>query len=207
LPAIEEFLPELGRILRDDLQFRAYIILRIFTNLFMMAFPFYIGYATITLGLSSEVAVPNLLAMQTIGSLAGALIYTYIGAKNNLLYIRLAVASGALLPIAALLANVVGPLPLYIGFLISGLAYGSNLFSSFMQWIVDYADADQRPTYVGLANTITAIASLVAPFIGGTIAQHLGYEILFVVSMGLAIMGLYVSVRYMHNTKAKHTEA
>jgi MFS family permease len=76
-----------------------------------------------------------------------------------------------------------------------------------MQWIVDYADADQRPTYVGLANTITAIASLVAPFIGGTIAQHLGYEILFVVSMGLAIMGLYVSVRYMHNTKAKHTEA
>lgn len=201
LPSIQDFLPELGRILRDDLQFRAYIILRILTNLFMMAFPFYIGYATVQLGLSSEIAVPNLLAMQTIGSLGGAMLYTWIGAKNNLLYIRLAILSGVILPLCALLAGIIGPFPLYIGFLVSGLAAGSNLFSCFMHWIVDYADADQRPTYVGLANTITAIASLVAPFIGGSIAQHLGYEPLFIVSMILALMGLYVSVRHMYNTQ------
>jgi len=203
LPSLQEFLPELGRILRDDLQFRAYIILRILTNLFMMAFPFYIGYATVRLGLSSEVAVPNLLAMQTIGTLGGALLYTWVGAKNTLLYIRIAVLCGAILPVCALLAGIVGPFPLYVGFLISGLLAGSNLFACFMNWIVDYADADQRPTYVGLANTITAIASLVAPFIGGTIAQYLGYEPLFIVSMILALMGLFVSLRYMYNTQVE----
>ena len=61
LPTFGEFLPDLGRVLRDDVPFRAFIITRLFTSLFMMAAPFYIGYATVELGLSSQVAVPNLL--------------------------------------------------------------------------------------------------------------------------------------------------
>ena len=66
LPSFGEFLTDLGRVLRDDGQFRAFIITRMFTSLYMMAAPFYIGYATVRLGLSSEVAVPVLLAMQTV---------------------------------------------------------------------------------------------------------------------------------------------
>ena len=72
LPSLGEFLPDLGRVLRDDMPFRAFIILRMFTSLFMMAFPFYIGFATVELGLSSDVAVPMLLAMQTAGTVGGA---------------------------------------------------------------------------------------------------------------------------------------
>jgi hypothetical protein len=60
-------------VLRDDGQFRAFIITRMLTSLFMMAGPFYIGFATESLGLSSDVAVPNLLAMQTIGGVTGLL--------------------------------------------------------------------------------------------------------------------------------------
>ena len=108
LPSFGEFLPDLGRVLRNDGPFRAFILLRILTSLFMMASPFYIGYATVQLGLSSQVAVPVLLAMQTAGGIAGALLYTWIGAHNNMLYIRLAMGSAVLLPICALLSAVVG---------------------------------------------------------------------------------------------------
>ena len=198
IPALREFLPSLGRILRTDGPFRAIIITRMLTTLFAMAGPFYIGFATVQLGLSSTVAVPTLLAMQTIGSVSGAFIYTWLGARNNVLYIRLALGGAALLPICALLATIVGPLPLYFGFLLSGLAL-SNLFLSYQNWVVTYATPDQRPTYAGLFNTISAVISLAAPFIAGTIAQEIGYEALFLVAIAMAGCALYVTLRYIRS--------
>jgi MFS family permease len=204
LPSFGEFLPDLGRVLRDDVPFRAFIITRMFTSLFMMAAPFYIGYATVQLGLLSEVAVPVLLAMQTVGSVAGALAYTWLGARSNLLYIRLALGGAALLPICALLAGMVGPLPLYFGFLVSGLAT-SNLLPGYLNWVVGYANPDQRPIYVGLSNTVAAVISLIAPFIGGTIAQNLGYRLLFAVSLVMALSALFVTLRFLRNTRMGET--
>lgn len=197
VPTFGEFLPDLGRLLRDDGPFRAFVVVRFGTNLFMMAAPFYIGYATVELGLSSNVAVPVLVAMQTIGGLAGALVYTWLGERNNLLYIRLALGAAALLPISALLAGWLGPLMLYIGFLVSGLANGSNLFAGYLNWVVGYAHADQRPLYVGLSNTVSALVSLMTPIIGGTIAQQLGYRTLFAVSLVMALGTLFVTLRFL----------
>jgi MFS family permease len=202
VPALGEFLPELGRVLRQDVPFRAIVITRVLTSLFAMAGPFYIGFATIQLGLSSDVAVPNLIAMQTIGSITGALVYTWLGARNNLLYLRLALGGAALLPISALLSTLVGPLPLYIGFLVSGLAL-SNLFFGYQNWLVSYASPDKRPVYVGLFNTIAALISMIAPFIAGTIAERLGYEALFVTAVAMALSALTVTLRYIHNPRTE----
>lgn len=198
LPALSEFLPDLGRVLRTDRAFRGIIITRMLTTLFAMAGPFYIGFATQQLGLSSDVAIPTLLAMQTIGGVGGALLYTWIGARNNLLFIRMALVGAAFLPISALLASQVGPLPLYAGFLMSGLTL-SNLFLSYQNYVITHATADRRPIYAGLFNTIAAVTSLTAPFIAGTITQQLGYEVLFVVALMMAFLALFVALRYLQN--------
>ncbi|MCB8925190.1 MAG: MFS transporter [Ardenticatenaceae bacterium] len=204
-PTMAEFLPQLGELLRDDMPFRAYIVARMFTNLFMMAAPFYIGFATVDLGLSSEVVVPVLLAMQTAGSVIGALIYSWLGARNNALYIHVSLASSALLPICALLAGSVGPWLLYVGFLVSGLAAGANLFMVFLNWLVGYAEPDKLPVYAGLSNTVTAVASFVTPFIAGPIAQNWGYRPLFVLSLLMAFCALYVTLRYFPKVEAAAT--
>jgi MFS family permease len=204
IPSFGEFFPALGRVLRDDLPFRSFIITRMFTSLFMMAAPFYIGYATVELGLSSQVAVPVLLAMQTIGSVTGALAYTWLGARSNLLYIRVALGGATVLPISALLAGVVGPFPLYFGFLVSGLVT-SNLLSGYLNWIVGYADSEQRPIYVGLANTVTALISLIAPFIAGTIVQTLGYRPLFAVALVMVLSALFMALRFLKNRRVEET--
>lgn len=204
LPALGEFLPELLHVLRADGAFRAFIIARMFTSLFMMAAPFYIGYATVQLGLSSEVAVPVLLAMQTAGSIVGALVFTWLGARSNLLFIRLALGGSALLPICALLAGMVGPLPLYLGFFVSGLAT-TDLAFGFLNWVVGYAEADHRPLYVGLSNTVAAVVSLIAPFISGTIVQSLGYRPLFVVALVMALSALFVALRFLRDPEPRAT--
>lgn len=202
LPSFGEFIPDLGRLLRDDVPFRAFIILRILSSMFLMAAPFYVGYATVQLGLSSEVAVPVLLAMQIIGGLAGALLYTWLGARNNLLYLRLALGGAILLPICALLAGIVGPWLLYFGFLVSGLATNGNLFSGYVNWVVSYAHADRRPVYVGLSNTVAAVISLIVPFISGTIVQNLGYRPLFALSLVMAFSAWFVTLRFLSDAPA-----
>jgi len=202
-PSLRVFLPSLGRLLRTDGPFRAILITRLLTSLFAMAGPFYIGFATTQLGLSSTVAVPTLLAMQTIGAISGALLYTWIGARNNLLFIRLALLGGAFLPISALIASVVGPFPLYLGFLMSGLTL-SNLFISFQNWVITHAAHDQRPVYAGLFNTVAAVVSLLAPFIAGTIAQFLGYQTLFVVALAMVLTALFVTLRFVHGEHVPH---
>jgi MFS family permease len=201
VPSFREFLPDLGRVLRDDGSFRAFIIIRIFTSMFMMAYPFYIGYATVGLGLSSQVAVPILLTTQTAGAIVGAIVYTWLGARNNLLFMRLALCGAALLPICALLSIVVGPVPLYLGFLVSGLATSGNLLSSYLNWVVGYAPPERRPIYVGLQNTVSAVASFIAPLIGGTIAQSFGYPPLFAVSLAMALVTLFMTVRFLRNKR------
>jgi MFS family permease len=206
IPSMAEFLPSLGHVLRTDIQFRAMIITRMFTSLFTMASPFYIGFATVQLGLSSKIAVPTLLAMQTIGSISGALIYTWLGARNNVLFVRLALAGASLLPVSALLASRVGPFPLYLGFLISGITL-SNLFSGFQNWVITYPSADQRPVYAGLFNTVTAIVSLIAPFIGGTIAQQTSYETLFVVALVMVLIALFITLRYLDGSHHQESAA
>jgi MFS family permease len=200
IASLGEFLPMLGRVLRTDAPFRAMLITRMLTSLFAMASPFYIGFATVRLGLSSTVAVPTLLAMQTVGSICGALLYSWLGARNNLLFIRLALVAAAFLPVSALLASVIGPFPLYIGFLISGLTL-SNLFAGYQNWVITYATADQRPIYAGLFNTISAVISLIAPLIGGTIAQEIGYEALFCVALLMVLAALFVTLRYVRKPK------
>ena len=204
-PSFREFLPQLRHVLRTDVPYRAMLITRMLTSLFAMAGPFYIGFATLQLNLSSDVAVPTLLAMQTIGTVIGSAVYTWLGARNNLLYIRLALAGGSFLPISALLATVVGPLPLYLGFLISGITL-SNLFFSYLNWVVTYALPDQRPVYAGLFNTIAAVISLIAPIIAGTIAQNIGYEALFIVAIVMVYSALFVTLRYVPNVQAPNVE-
>jgi MFS family permease len=205
LPALSEFVPNLGRVLQADHQFRAFIIVRIFTSLFMMAGPFYIGYATVKLGLASEVAVPVLLAMQTIGSIVGALVYIKLGAHHNLLYVRLCLAGSALVPVCALLAGVTGPWMLYLGFLLSGLATSELLFG-FQNWVVEYTHPNELPLYIGLSNTVAAIVSLIAPFIAGSIAQYSGYEMLFVVSFLMTLVAVWVALYSIHKPQNKLIE-
>jgi MFS family permease len=116
-----------------------------------------------------------------------------------LLSIRLALSGLVLLPICALLAGMAGPLFLYFGFLMSGLAT-SIWNSSYLNWIVGYAKSERRATYVGLSNTLAAVTTLSAPFIGGTIVQTAGYRPLFAVSLVMALSALFVTLRFLRNS-------
>jgi MFS family permease len=202
-PPPSEYIGLLGRLVREDEPFRRFLGSKLLLDLHLMALPFYIGFATEQLGLASEVAVPTLLRVQVIGSLGGALLYTWLGARNNVLFLKLAVGAAMLLPTAALSAVLAGPIPLYAGFVMSGVITTSLGFS-YTNWFITYAPPDNRPMQIGLANTLGAVASIIAPVVGGLITASVGYEPLFVISGVLAATGLAVIFRERQPSEWSH---
>lgn len=196
IPTLQEYLPNLGRVLRDDGPFRAVIIARVLLAFFTLAGPFYIGFATEEIGMSSDAAVSRLMLMQTLGSVGGSLFFSRYGDRHSLELIRGALAVGLLLPALALVASVVGPAPLYVGFFAFGVMNGCLMFS-FINWIIVYTTAEQRPVYSGLFNSVSAVGLLVAPLTGGVVVQNLGYEAAFVIALAMIALALYVALRHI----------
>lgn len=193
-PSMRDYLPQLGRVLRTDHPFRAVIIARVLLSLATLAGPFYIGFATEQLGMSSDIAVSNLLLMQTLGSVAGSLALSWMGDRQIVLFIRLVITMALLQPALALLASAVGPAPLYLAYVMAGVVIGS-LNLSLTNWVVMYASPDQRPIYAGLFNSAAAVTLIVAPLMGGTIVELLGYEVVFVMAFVIVSAALGVVLR------------
>lgn len=182
VPPLGEYLPGLVRVLRRDAPFRAVVIARVLVALATLAAPFYIGFATERLGLSSDVAVSRLLLMQTLGSVLGALAFSRFGEGHSLLFMEGALIFAITQPVLALLASAVGPVPLYVAFLMNGVALGC-LGISFINWVILYATPEQRPVYAGLFNSMSAVGLLAAPLIGGALVELVGYEAAFVAAL------------------------
>ncbi len=194
VPTLRDYLPQLGHVLRTDAPYRTMITARVLATLYALAGPFYIGFATEQLKLSSDVAVSNMLLMQTLGSVGSALIYSWWGDRRSLTFIRVALFIGVLQPVLALIASAAGPVPLYGAFLASGVVSGM-LGISFLNWVISYATPDQRPVYSGLFNTMSAIGFLFAPLIGGVLVELLGYEAAFIAALVMIGGALVVSLQ------------
>ncbi len=204
VPPMREYLPELAHVLRRDHAFRAIVITRVFTTLFTLAGPFYVGFATEQLDLSSEDAVPTLLFMFTLGSVSASLVYSRYGDRRNMLFIRFALMMGLLTPALALVASVTGPAALYAAFLVSGVSAGT-LYLSFINWVISHATPEQRPIYSGLFNSVSAVGLLIAPLVGGLIVQNAGYEAAFAAALAMMACALFVSLRYASDARPAHT--
>ena len=59
---------------------------------------------------------------------------------------------------------------------------------------LEFGKESERPTYVGMANTLVAPAAIIAPLIGGLLADAFGYGTTFVTS---AVLALVASIMLM----------
>ena len=58
--------------------------------------------------------------------------------------------------------------------------------------LLDIAPAAERPTYIGFLNTVLGLATLV-PIIGGSLVDRIGFEPVFALAAGLAVLAFGVS--------------
>jgi len=105
------------------------------------------------------------------------------GHKVALVLGGLAAASGYV--IAGLAAL---PLLYYLVFVLLGV-YFSSTFVSGLMIVLEFTGPEQRPTYVGITNSIIGTINVVIPLLGGWLAT-ISYGYLFALSAAAGLLGV-----------------
>ncbi len=184
---LRAYFARLPVLLRRDANFRAFLIARPVTALGTMAISFYIVYAASRFGLSGA-SVGGLTATSALSQglmyLAWGLIADRFGHK---IVLCLGAASMGLAALSVLLSGALAGV--YVAFALMGAALAAEMISG-TSILLEFAPEADRPTYVGLSNTLVAPFRILAPIIGGALAGVLGYGVLFAVAAVVSVVGV-----------------
>ena len=190
-------------IMRGNANYRWFIISRMLTRVGQIAEPFYIIYAIEALRLPADVAGVY-LAVRAISGALSNLLWSRISERQGTR--RLILLTSALFVLAPALA-LAGPaissalglgstgLLIAIGlvFLVAGVANDGNGISG-NTYLLEIVPEDERPTYIGLANTTLGLVTFL-PVLGGWLVANVGYSGTFGLGVAFALLGLASSFR------------
>ncbi len=178
------FWSNLGTILKRDANFRWFLVSRMLSQLSLVAFSFYTVYVVRYHGLSEvEVGVMTAVLMG-VQTLANPLVGWIGDHMSQRAAFEIGIGAAALSATVAWLA----PLPVwfYLAFSLAGVA-NAALWTVSLAMTLKFGREVDRPVYIGLSNTLVAPATILAPLLGGILADRLGYPAAFQAS---AIGGL-----------------
>jgi len=183
----------LPALVRADRNFARYLLATALITAAGMGASFYTVDAKRTLHLSDAAAgiyAVVLLATSTVGNVLWGYAGDRYGHKRVVEggAVCTGLAGGLALLARDSSAGVVGYVLVFalVGLATSGIQLAGLTFA------VDFAPAEQRPTYVGLANLAAAPFSFIAPLAGGVIANTAGYPAVFALTTGLALAGTLI---------------
>ena len=183
-PNQSDFRLKLLGILKNDLSFRSFLLVRMLSQLSVMGFAFYTVYAVQYLGMSE----------MSIGIMTGVLLATQIIANPVMGWIgdhwsyrrimELGLISATFSALIAWLAPSL--ISFYLVFILAGIA-NVAIWTIALAMVQEYGNQADRPAYIGLANTLIAPFTILAPFLGGWLADSFSYTAAFFAS---AIFGI-----------------
>ncbi len=180
-----DYLRSLPEILRKDRNFRMYLLSQIIFSLSGMATGFLVVYTVKTWNLPDAKASSFTIALQ-IGLALANLFFGFLSdRKGHKLSLEICMALSFLSIILAILAP--SPVWFFPVFFLRGAVYG-GAFISGISITYEFTDAENRPTYIGLANTIPGVAGGIAPLIGGWLAGAISYQVMFILSAVIGVI-------------------
>ena len=178
------FFRDLPSVLRDDREFRQFMIASIIMTPGTMPVGFFAAYALRELQVDgSYVGIFSvvMVAGQVVGALVNGLLSDRYGNKLVL------AGSGVATSIACLGALIAPTGPWFVPvYLFVGITVGYELMAR-MNIAAEYSPVEKRSTYVGLMNAMLA-PFYVSGLLGGLIADTLGFGALFI--LGLSLLGV-----------------
>jgi MFS family permease len=161
-----------------------------------IAAPFYVIHGLSGLGFPTA-SVGFFTSVQLVGGVFSALLLGVMGERRGTRSVmRLWGWVALFAPVIAVAAPFIGQaLPgtvMYVYaavFIVVGMQGNANM-AGFLNWVLEWSPASDRPFYIGVANTLTGV-SLVMPLIGGWILQGTGsYLTLFIAAMAGPVIAL-----------------
>ena len=173
------------RILQHDRNFNWFLCARVLSQFATMGFSFYIVYALRRFHMDEITAgylTAALTITQTVANVGMGWLGDRIGHRTMLI---LGAGAAALSSLLAWFATSLAWF--YPIFILSGLT-NVSIWTIGMTMTVDFSSESERPFYIGLAQTLTAPATIIAPLLGGWIADTIGFIPTFGLSTVLSIV-------------------
>ena len=173
------------KILSKDSNFNWFLVARFLSQFATMGFSFYIIYALRHFGMTPVVAgylTATLTISQTIGNIGMGWIGDRIGHRAMLI-----IGAFAALLSSVMAWNATSITWFYPIFILTGLA-NVSIWTIGMVMTVDFGVETERPLYIGLSQTLTAPATILAPIIGGWIVDSAGFIPTFIISTALSVV-------------------
>ena len=179
------FWDDAKKVLSRDKNFNWFLSARILSQFATMGFSFYIIYALREFNMT-EVIAGYLTATLTISQTIANIGMGWIGDRSGHRTMLILGALAAFL--SALLAwNATSIAWFYPIFILTGIA-NVSIWTIGMTMTVNFGSEVDRPIYIGLSQTLTAPATIIAPILGGWIADNAGFIPTFTISTILSLV-------------------
>jgi MFS family permease len=206
-PAWRDYLPQLVNTLRHDNALSRLIAVRLLAGGTQLALGFYILFATRELGLPPE-TVGLFTIAQTVGRILTSVGMGALADRaGSHRVVQVATGIGLTAPLTGLVIARTGAgdglattAAMAWVFATIAITMGSNMLG-FFNYALELAPAGQRPTYIGMFNTITGFL-VVLPALGGWLLRTTSYEFLFALTAGIMILSHLLSLSL---PSARHT--
>ncbi len=176
-------------IVSHDKPFVGFLISRFLYQLGMMAFAFFIIYAVRKFNLStSEAGIMTAILMITM-VVANPILGWVADHWNHRRVFELGAMAAALSSLVVLFAKE--PILFYLVMVLDGIA-GTAFWTIGIAYSLEFGTDKNRPTYVGIVNTSGAPIAILAPILGGWLADQFSYSVTFIVSIVFAIITAFV---------------
>ena len=171
-----EFWRSLIEIMRKDGNFRIFIGARILSQVASVGLAFFTVYAVRHFRMDAGTA-GLLTGVLLLAQMVASPVFGWLGDRTSH---RLMFAGGIFLAGgSAALALFAPTLAWFYGvFAIAGLA-GGALWTTLNALTVEFGTEAERPSYIGLTNTLVAPATLLAPILGGWLADTTGFSSIY----------------------------
>ncbi len=183
------YISRLREIMQTDRNFRAFLLSRACAYMGTMALGF-LAVAAITRFNLSDAQAAIFTTLMIVGGTLGNVCW---GPLADRIGYKMVLWIGTVLWMTALLLAVVGTVVevTYVVFILVGMSSAASTVAD-LGIVMEFGTDEERPTYIGLARTITAPFLAIAPLLGGLIAQFTSYRVLMLAALPFAALSLYL---------------
>jgi MFS family permease len=186
-------------ILQQDGNFRWFLLARILTQFAIMAVSFYTIYAVRQLDMRPETA-GFMAGLMSLSQMLASPVVGWVG--DRLGHRRLFAVGMASMACSIFLALTAPTLEwFYLVFALAGFTNGV-LWTSVLTLTVEFGTETERPYYIGLANTLIAPATLLAPVAGGALVDLAGFPATFGLALAAALLAVGVVLLLLRDPRA-----
>jgi MFS family permease len=183
------FWKDLRSILRRDVNFRWFVVVRIFAQLGTVGFAFYTVYVVRFYGveeLTAGILTGVLLLVETLVNPIMGWLGDHWSHRGVM---AIGMVSAAVSAGVAMWAPSVGWF--YLAYTLAGISYVA-VWTIAMAMTLEFGKENEKPSYIGLANTLVAPTAFIIPLFAGWLADSIGYHATFLATSVGAIAAVLV---------------